>query len=140
GTIGPVCGGVTCRIDSPGSDGVGEILVKAPRVGGTYYGRPEESAEAQGDGWFRTGDLGRFDEDHLVFTRELKNTRKINGNMVDLEEVSRAIRSDTDVEEVQVTWERNELFSRIGVRRNVNFEEKVRQIRSFLRADLAGYK
>lgn len=140
GTIGPVCGGVTCRIDSPNPGGVGEILIKAPRLGGTYHGRPAESAEAQIDGWFRTGDLGHFDGDHLVFARELKNTRKINGNMVDLEEVSRAIQRDPDVEEVQVTWENNELFACIGVRRNVDFEAKVRQIRSFLRADLAGYK
>jgi len=140
GTIGPVCGGVICRIDSPKPDGVGEIFIKAPHVGATYYGRPSESREAMCDGWFRTGDLGRFDEDHLVFTGELKKTRKINGSMVDLEEVSRAILIDPDVAEVHVGWERNALFADLGLRRNVDFEEKVKQIRASLRGTLAGYK
>jgi long-chain acyl-CoA synthetase len=140
GTVGPVCGEVTCRIDSPRPDGVGEILIKAPQVGAIYYGRPSESHEAQSDGWFRTGDLGRFDEDHLVFTGELKNTRKINGNMVDLEEVSRAIRLDPDVAAVHVGWVRNELFADLGLRRKIDFDEKVKQIKTSLRGSIAAYK
>lgn len=140
GTVGPVCSGVTCRIDSPGSDGVGEILIQAPQVGASYYGRPFESREALSDGWFGTGDLGRFDEDHLVFLRERKNTRKINGNMVDLEEVSRAIRLDPDVAEVHVGWERNELFADLGLSRRIDFEAKVKQLKTSLRTTIAGYK
>ncbi|HUI69734.1 MAG TPA: class I adenylate-forming enzyme family protein, partial [Spirochaetia bacterium] len=87
GTVGPICGGVECRIDSPDPQGVGEILIQAPHIGSHYVGRPMESQEAQSGPWFRTGDLGRFDDGHLVFEREKKGTRKINGNMVDLEEV-----------------------------------------------------
>ncbi|MGA2613789.1 MAG: class I adenylate-forming enzyme family protein [Spirochaetia bacterium] len=140
GTVGPVCNGVTCRIDSPKPNVVGEILIRAPQIGATYYGRRWESQEAQNDDWFRTGDLGRFDGDHLVFHGELKKTRKINGNMVDLEEVSRAIRLDPDVAEVHVGWERNELFANLGLSRKIDFEEKVKQIKTFLRGTLAGYK
>jgi long-chain acyl-CoA synthetase len=140
GTVGPVCGGVDCRIDSPASDGVGEILIKAPQIGGSYYVRPHESHEAYRDGWFRTGDLGRFDKDHLVFVEELKNTRKANGNMVDLNEVSRAFLLDADVREVQVNWEGGGLVARLGLSRKIDFEEKAKRLKTSLRDTIAEYK
>jgi long-chain acyl-CoA synthetase len=41
----------------------GEILHRGPLVFPGYYNRPEENAQAFDDqGWFRTGDLGRFDD------------------------------------------------------------------------------
>lgn len=140
GTVGPVCSGVACRIDSTTSNGIGEILINAPQIGGSYYNRPQESHEAHRDGWFRTGDLGRFDQDHLVFVAELKNTRKINGNIVDLEEVSRAIRQDPDVSELQVSWEGGELVAHLGFSGKENFEDKVRQLKMYLRNTIAEYK
>jgi malonyl-CoA/methylmalonyl-CoA synthetase len=50
--------------------GIGEVEVRGPNVFGGYWGRPELSAtEFAADGFFRTGDLGRFDGDgylHIV--------------------------------------------------------------------------
>lgn len=41
----------------------GEILVRGPGVSPGYFANPEATARAQaGGGWWRTGDLGRFDE------------------------------------------------------------------------------
>ncbi len=45
------------------SDDDGEILVRGPNVFGGYWERPEANAESFTDGWFRTGDLGRLDDD-----------------------------------------------------------------------------
>ena len=58
GMIGPLI---------PGSEGYiaedGELLVRGVGVISSYYKNPEEDAHAfTEDGWFRTGDLARFDE------------------------------------------------------------------------------
>ena len=71
-----------------------------------------------------TGDTGRIDDGHLVFVKEKKKTRKINGNLVDLEEVARAIRTDKDVAEVHVGWENNSLFANLAVSRGMSISMK----------------
>jgi O-succinylbenzoic acid--CoA ligase len=54
--------GVEVRLDPPAGDGaVGEILVRAPMLMRGYRLWPEGTAAAvDPDGWYRTGDLGRF--------------------------------------------------------------------------------
>ena len=71
GSIGVPIPGVEMRLlqadswdDVPdGPDAVGEIAIKGHNVMKGYYGRPEATAEVIRDGWFRSGDLARRDED-----------------------------------------------------------------------------
>jgi long-subunit acyl-CoA synthetase (AMP-forming) len=140
GTVGPLCDQVACRIDASAADGAGEILIKTPHMTGSYYRRPRESGEAHRDAWFKTGDMGRIDQGHLVFVKELKNTRKINGNLVDIEEISRAILLDRDVADVQVEWENNSLFAHLALSRHIDFDEKTKWLKSSLPEILAEYK
>ncbi len=50
---------------------VGELLVQGPQVMKGYWKRPQETAECLSeDGWLRTGDIARFDEDGYVYLVE----------------------------------------------------------------------
>ncbi|QHL90648.1 AMP-binding protein [Sphingomonas changnyeongensis] len=63
GSVGPPLPGVAIRIDDPDDDGVGGIEVSGPNVFGGYWRQADRTAEAfAANGWFRTGDLGRFDD------------------------------------------------------------------------------
>ncbi|HEY9564891.1 MAG TPA: long-chain fatty acid--CoA ligase [Nocardioides sp.] len=52
---------------SEGEESVGEIAIKGPNVMKGYYDRPDATAEAIHDGWFRSGDLARKDADGFYY-------------------------------------------------------------------------
>jgi long-chain acyl-CoA synthetase len=86
GSVGRVVPGVRVVIDtSAATDGDGEIVVYGPNVMLGYHDRPAENAAAmRPDGGFRTGDLGRFDDDgYLYLTGRIKEQFKLqNGKYV----------------------------------------------------------
>ncbi|MDD7930238.1 AMP-dependent synthetase/ligase [Microbacterium thalli] len=61
GTVGPVLPGVGVRL---GEDG--EVEVRGINVFAEYWQNPEATAEAFHDGWFKTGDIGSFDDDGFL--------------------------------------------------------------------------
>jgi long-chain acyl-CoA synthetase len=58
---------------------VGEIIARGPNIMKEYYNMPEQTQEALRDGWLRTGDMGRFDEDGYVYIVERKKDLIIRG-------------------------------------------------------------
>jgi long-chain acyl-CoA synthetase len=53
---------------SPAASGeVGELVVRGPNVMAGYWNKPEETAAALVDGWYRTGDLGYQSDDAYVY-------------------------------------------------------------------------
>src|SRR5271165_3689775 len=57
-----------------------EILVRGPSVFRAYWNRPEETRNVFVDGWFRTGDIGKLDEEgFLSVTDRKKDLLKTSG-------------------------------------------------------------
>lgn len=57
-----------------------EILVRGPSVFSAYWNRPDETRDAFIDGWFKTGDIGRVDDDgFLSITDRKKDLLKTAG-------------------------------------------------------------
>lgn len=69
-SAGPALPGVEVRVDQEiegGGDGLGEVLTRGPHVMLGYYRNPQETARViDGDGWLRTGDVGRINEQGLL--------------------------------------------------------------------------
>ncbi|MBW7888805.1 MAG: AMP-binding protein [Bacteroidetes bacterium] len=57
---------VELRIQAPDSDGIGEVYAKGPNVMLGYYKNSEATNEVFEQGWFKTGDLGYFDDDGFL--------------------------------------------------------------------------
>ena len=79
----------------------GEVLVRGGNVMQGYLDNPEATAEAiTGDGWLRTGDLGRMDEDGYVYiTGRLKELIIKGGENIAPREVDEALYSHPAVVE-----------------------------------------
>ena len=58
---------------------IGELVVKGPNVVAGYWNRPEANAALFQDGWFRTGDLARIDEEGFLFIVDRKKDMLIRG-------------------------------------------------------------
>ena len=85
GSIGTPVAGVELKlIDADGGDvppgEVGEIAIRGHNVMKGYWRKPEATAEAiSDDGWFRSGDLARVDEDGYFFIVDRKKDMIIRG-------------------------------------------------------------
>ena len=61
-------------------DEIGEVQFKGPNVFAGYWRRPEATADAfTPDGWFRTGDLGRLDDEGFITLVDRKKDMVITG-------------------------------------------------------------
>ncbi len=60
---------------------VGEIIGRSEAMMKSYWGMPAETEEKLKDGWLRTGDLGRIDEDGFIYIVERKNDMIISGGV-----------------------------------------------------------
>jgi long-subunit acyl-CoA synthetase (AMP-forming) len=138
--VGPICSGVEVKIDDPAPDGSGEILFKTKGMARGYYRRPAEKKEVFSNGWFRTGDLGHIENGYLVFDREKKNTRKVNGNMVDLTEVHNVILSIAGIQEAQIAYKEGHVYATIKRTGKMLTMPDITTIKNEMSHKLAGYK
>jgi len=81
----------------------GEFWLKGPAVSPGYWRKPEETARAFEKGWFRTGDLGRVDEDEYYYlTDRIKHIIISGGENISPKEVEAVINQFEGVVESSV--------------------------------------
>jgi len=100
GSVGRLMPGMTARIIDPETraelplQATGILLLKGANVFGGYLDDPAKTAAAFQDGWFVTGDLGRFDDDGFLYIEgRLSRFSKIGGEMVPHGTVEQAVES-----------------------------------------------
>ncbi|CDY28376.1 BnaC01g35460D [Brassica napus] len=84
GTVGKPLPGVEAKIerDENDADGVGEICIKSPSLFKEYWNLPQVTKESfTEDGYFKTGDAGRVDEDghYVILGRTSADIMKVGG-------------------------------------------------------------
>lgn len=119
GSVGFPVWGVKIRLfDGNGNDvpagEVGEIVISGHNIMKGYYKRPDATAGAIKDGWFHTGDVGRYDSDgYLFITDRVKDMILRGGFNV----------YPRELEEVLMTHPAVSLCAVVGVRSDEHGEE-----------------
>jgi acyl-[acyl-carrier-protein]-phospholipid O-acyltransferase/long-chain-fatty-acid--[acyl-carrier-protein] ligase len=98
GSVGQMLPGLAIKITDPATDREvpinqqGIIWFKGSNVFPGYLGDPKKSADVLKDGWFRTGDVGRVDDDGFLYIEgRISRFSKIAGEMVPHETVEAAV-------------------------------------------------
>jgi malonyl-CoA/methylmalonyl-CoA synthetase len=67
GSVGPALPGVSIRV-ADAADGIGGLEIQGPNVFAGYWGDADKTrAEFTADGWFKTGDVGRIEDDGYLY-------------------------------------------------------------------------
>jgi acyl-CoA synthetase (AMP-forming)/AMP-acid ligase II len=122
----------------------GEIRVRGPNVCQGYYKNPDENARSFRDGWYYTGDLGRFDPDgYLYVVGRKKDIIKTGSINVAPREVENILLNHPQIDDAAVFGvpdpEWGEVIKALVVRK---FGSTVREdtLRAYCKENLAGYK
>jgi long-chain acyl-CoA synthetase len=142
----PVC---ECRVvDDTGEDvpvdETGELWIRGPNVVTEYWERPEATAETFTEGWLKTGDIARVDEDGFIYIVDrIKDMVIRGGENVYCIEVENALFEHPDVIEAAVIGLPHEVLGEevgavVQVRYGATVSEEMLQ--SHLAARLARFK
>jgi long-chain acyl-CoA synthetase len=149
GSIGTPIRGVEMRLvdddgNEVGAGEVGEIAIRGENVMRGYWQRPEETAKSIPDGWFRTGDLARTDEDGYFSIVDRKKEMIIRGGYnVYPREIEEALYEHPAVAEAAVVGISHpelgeEVAAAVALKPGASAE--VDELREFVKARVAAYK
>ncbi|KAG5328570.1 4CL3 ligase, partial [Acromyrmex charruanus] len=123
---------------------VGEIYIRGPQIMKGYYKNPEATAETMDGDWFKTGDLGYYTEDGLLYVQgRSKELIKVKGYQVAPTELEEIIRHYNNIEDVAVIGVAHKNYGEIpkafivpksGVKINEN------ELKEFVAKHVAKYK
>jgi long-chain acyl-CoA synthetase len=144
GSIGTPVDGVEMKLLDV-TDGVGEIAIRGHNVMKGYWQRPEATAEAiDTDGWFRSGDLARVDDDGYFFIVDRKKELIIRGGYnVYPRELEEVLHEHPAVLEVAVVGiPHPELGEEVGaaIALKPDATATPEELRKFVKSQVAAYK
>ena len=123
---------------------VGEVVIRGPNVTLGYESNPKANAVAFSNGWFRTGDQGRFDDDgYLTITGRLKEIINRGGEKISPREVDEILLDHPAVTQaVTFAIPHAKLGEEVGAAVVLGEGEPVtgNEIRDFVSARLADFK
>ena len=108
GTVGVPAGLAELKLVDPedrpvGGGEKGEIVIRSPNIMKGYFNQPDETAMAMRNGWFHSGDVGRFDEEgHLYIVDRIKDVIITGGENVFPREVEDVLYTHDCVDECAV--------------------------------------
>ena len=149
-SVGPPVPGVDEKIVDPDGRELppntdGEILIRGANVMAGYYGlEAETKAVFTEDGYFRTGDMGRFDDDgHLYITGRIKEMLIIGGENVFPREIEEVLNAHPSVHASAVIGVHDDTrgevpLAFVELEEDATFDET--SLRSTCREALAQYK
>ena len=107
--------GLQIKINEPNESGIGEIYIKGDSVMLGYYKNQKLTEEAFDNGWFKTGDIGFFDEDGFLHINGRKKNVIIskNGENVFPEEIEDILNRSPFVQESMVYGEQDDKHTEI---------------------------
>jgi len=123
---------------------IGEVLVRGPKVFTGYWRDPKATEEAFVDGWFRTGDLGRLDEDGFLYIEDRKKDMIVSGGEnIATPEVERVLYEHPDIVEAAVVGHPDERWGEVPhafivVRTGASLTTE--EVEAFCRERLAKFK
>ena len=123
---------------------VGELCVKGPQVMAGYWQRPEETAKVMdAEGWLRTGDMAKMDEQGFFYVVDRKKDMiLVSGFNVypnEIEDVIAMMPGVLEVAAVGVSDEKSgEAVKVVIVRKDPGLTAE--QVKAFCRENLTGYK
>jgi acyl-[acyl-carrier-protein]-phospholipid O-acyltransferase/long-chain-fatty-acid--[acyl-carrier-protein] ligase len=98
GSVGKMAPGIAAEIREPETDRklslheTGMLWLRGPNIFEGYLHDPDRTEDVLRDGWFKTGDIGRFDEDGFLYIEgRLSRFSKIGGEMVPHEALEQKI-------------------------------------------------
>lgn len=118
GSVGVVIHNVEVRLADDG-----EILMRGPSLMQGYYRSPEQTAEAiDSDGWFHTGDIGKFEKDKflLITDRKKEIFKMSSGKYVAPQAIENKLKESFFIEQAMVVGE-NEKFVSALISPNFSF-------------------
>ncbi len=149
GSVGPAANGVQVKVvdklsNNLPAEEVGEILVKGPGIFKGYWEMPEATRDAFDGEWYRTGDLGQYDQDGYFYIVDRKKDMFVCGGYnVYPREVEEVIYQHPKVMEVAVLGIQDPIRGEVPkayIRLKEGEEMTTEELIDFCKQRMASYK